>query len=67
MQHILAIELMCGAQGIDYRRPLSSSAAVEQAHAAVRRLVPTLVEDRALSPDIRALAAAVSRGEFVIS
>lgn len=67
VQHILAIELMCGAQGIDYRRPLTSSAAVEQAHAAVRRLVPTLVEDRALSPDIRALAAAVSRGEFVIS
>jgi histidine ammonia-lyase len=66
VQNILAIELMCGAQGLDYRRPLTSSAAVEQAHAAVRRHVALLGEDRALTPDILALAAAVSRREFVI-
>jgi histidine ammonia-lyase len=67
VQNILAIELMCGAQGLDCRRPLTSSAAVEQAHANVRRHVAPLGEDRVLTPDILALAAAVSRGEFVIS
>lgn len=67
VQNVLAIELMCGAQGLDYRRPLTSSDGVEQAHDAVRRLVPPLVEDRVLTPDILALAAAVSRRAFVIS
>ena len=67
VQNILAIELMCGAQGLDFRRPLTSSAGVEQAHDAVRRLVAPLTEDRVLTPDILALAAAVSRREFVIS
>jgi len=66
LQHILAIELMCGAQGIDYRRPLTGGRGVEVAYAATRRHVAPLVEDRVLSPDIIALAGAVARGEFVI-
>ena len=66
VQNILAIELMCAAQGLDCRRPLQSSAGVERAHAAVRRHVAPLGEDRVLTRDILALAAAVSRGEFVI-
>ncbi|MBM3907886.1 MAG: histidine ammonia-lyase, partial [Gemmatimonadetes bacterium] len=65
VRHVLAIELMCGAQGLDYRRPLRSSAPVEQVHAAVRRAVPPLGDDRMLSPDIQALAAAIARREFV--
>ena len=67
VQHILAIELMCGAQGLDCRRPLRSSAGVERVHAAVRRHVAPLGEDRVLTHDVLALAAAVSRGEFVIT
>jgi histidine ammonia-lyase len=65
VQHILGIELMCAMQGIDYRRPLRSSAGVERAHAAVRALVPTLTNDRVLAGDIAALADAVARGAFV--
>lgn len=67
VRHILAIELMCAAQGLDGRRPLRSSASVERAHDAVRRLVPALGDDRVLSPDIQALAAAVARREFVLA
>ncbi|MBM4194551.1 MAG: histidine ammonia-lyase [Gemmatimonadetes bacterium] len=62
--HVLAIELMCAAQGIDHRRPLTSSEALEHAHAAVRRVVPSLGADRVLSHDMTALAAAVLRGDF---
>jgi histidine ammonia-lyase len=64
VQHILGIELMCAMQGIDYRRPLRSSASVEEYHAKVRALVPPLTDDRALSDDITALADAIARGEF---
>jgi len=65
VQHIMGIELMCAAQGIDCRRPLRSSAAIERAHATVRMLVEPLGDDRVLSGDIVALADAVARGEFV--
>jgi histidine ammonia-lyase len=67
VRHVLAIELMCAAQGLDYRRPLRSSAAVEDAHAAIRSVVPTLERDRVLHPDITAIAAAVAVGRFAAS
>jgi histidine ammonia-lyase len=65
VQHILGIELMCAMQGLDYLRPMRSSAGVERAHDRVRALVATLGDDRVLSGDIAALADAVARGEFV--
>ena len=65
VRHVLAVELMCGAQGIDFRRPLRSSAGVERAYAGVRGLVPRLEADRVLGPDIEALAGAVATGVFV--
>ncbi len=65
VQHVLAIELMCAMQGIDCRRPLRSSAAIERAHGRVRALVKTLTDDRVLGGDITVLADAVARGEFV--
>ncbi|HEY2849290.1 MAG TPA: histidine ammonia-lyase [Gemmatimonadaceae bacterium] len=64
VQHVLAIELMCAMQGLDYRRPLRSSDPVERAHAKVRALVPTLTDDRVPSGDIAALADAIARGDF---
>ncbi len=64
LQHILGIELMCAAQGVEYRRPLRSSAKIESAWSKVRSHVAPLTDDRALSADIIALADAISRGEF---
>lgn len=64
VRHVLAIELMCGAQGIESRRPLRGGVGVEKAFAAVRALVPRLVEDRVLGPDIEVLARGVSSGDF---
>jgi histidine ammonia-lyase len=64
VQHVLAIELMCAMQGLDYRRPLKSSAPVERAHNTVRSMVETLTDDRVLAGDITALADAIARGEF---
>ena len=64
VQHVLAIELMCAMQGLDYRRPLKSSEPVERAHNHVRSMVETLTDDRVLAGDITALADAIARGEF---
>ena len=64
VQHVLAIELMCAVQGVEYRRPLRASRGVEDARAIVREFVPPLVEDRVLAADIASLAAAVAAGRF---
>ena len=63
-ERIVAIEMMCAAQGLEFRRPLRPSGEVERAHAAVRAVVPRLERDRVLAPDIEALAAAVRAGRF---
>ncbi|HKG94834.1 MAG TPA: histidine ammonia-lyase [Gemmatimonadaceae bacterium] len=64
VQHVLAIELMCAAQGLDFRAPLRPGRGVARAHAEVRALVPPLVADRVLSGDIQRLADAVAAGRF---
>jgi len=64
VERIVAIELMCAAQAVEFRRPLKSSARLEGALAAVRKVVPRLEQDRVLAGDIDALAAAVRRGDF---
>lgn len=61
---IVAIELLATAQGLDFRRPLTSSAAVEAAFALVRTQVPYYAEDRYFSPDIIAIKQLIRRGEL---
>jgi histidine ammonia-lyase len=63
-ERILAIELMCAAQALEFRRPLKPSRAVGQAAEAVRAVVPRLEQDRPLSGDIERLAEAVRAGKF---
>jgi histidine ammonia-lyase len=63
-ERIVGIELMCAAQGLEFRRPLRPSREIERAHAAVREVVVRLESDRVLAPDIEALAAAVRAGKF---
>jgi histidine ammonia-lyase len=64
VERIAAIELMCAAQAIEFRRPLRSSPQLERVHEGVRGIVPRLEQDRSLAPDIEALAAAVKAGAF---
>jgi histidine ammonia-lyase len=64
VRHVLAIELIAAAEALEYRRPLRSSAPVEQAHALVREFVAPGTGDRSPAPDIAHLAAALSAGRF---
>ena len=56
---ILGIEAMCAAQGIEQRAPLVTSAPLKAAMGALRKVVPTLKEDRYLAGDIEASAAMI--------
>jgi histidine ammonia-lyase len=60
--HILGIELLAAAQGVDFLRPLQSSAALEQVHGLLRAQCPTMMQDRYLAPDIEAATALVRGG-----
>jgi histidine ammonia-lyase len=59
---VVAIELICACQALDFRRPLRPGAGVEAAREAVRELVPTLEEDRPPSPEIERVAVALRAG-----
>lgn len=60
---VVAVELLCAAEALEYQRPLRSGEGVEKAHAAVRRVVPRLTADRPLAPDIEAIAGLIRAGD----
>jgi len=61
---IVGIELLAAAQGIEFHRPLASSAHLEHVHAALRRHVAPFDEDRFFAPDIEAARRMVMEGEL---
>jgi histidine ammonia-lyase len=61
---VVAIELICAAQGVGYRRPARPSRANRALFGEVRRYCEELKDDRPLGPDIEAVARAVCRREF---
>jgi histidine ammonia-lyase len=61
---IIAIELMAGAQALDFRRPLKLGKGTQAAHDVVRKYVRHLEEDRPLYPDIAKLSEVVISGEI---
>jgi histidine ammonia-lyase len=59
---VVAIELMAAAQGVDFRRPLKTSARLQLAMAELRRQVKFLDRDRYLAPDLAASKAIIADG-----
>ncbi len=64
LTHILGVEAICAAQGIDFRAPLVTSAPLQRVMAAIRAEVPALEEDRYLAPDLAAAALLVADGKL---
>jgi histidine ammonia-lyase len=62
--HILGIELLAAGQGIDFLRPLTSSPALESAHALLRSTCPSVERDRYLAPDIERATGRVTDGSL---
>jgi histidine ammonia-lyase len=65
VRNVLAIELLCAAQGVDLRGPHKPAAALANAHAAVRQRVPTLTVDRPVYRDLATVRALLDDGTIL--
>src|SRR5437762_2197704 len=63
-ERALAIELLAGAQGVEFLAPLEPGAGVRATRAFVRERSPRLKDDRSLAPDIEAVALSIRAGEL---
>jgi histidine ammonia-lyase len=59
---IVAVELLCGAQALEFHRPARTSEPLEAVYALVRGISPADVEDRALTNDIQSISSAIEAG-----
>src|SRR5881227_3234630 len=64
-ERAVAIELLAGAQGVEFLAPLEPGAGVRATRAFVRERSPRLRDDRPLAPDIEAVATAIRDGSLV--
>ena len=60
--HIVAIELLAAAQGIEFLRPLRSASALENVMRLVRSVSPAMMQDRSLAREIEAVHHLVTAG-----
>jgi histidine ammonia-lyase len=63
-ENLFAIELLAGAEALEYRRPLRAGKGVEGAFKLVREVAKPLTADRPLSGDIAQLAQKIRAGAF---
>lgn len=63
-ENLFAVELLCGAEALEHRRPLRAGRGVESAFATIRKISAPLTEDRPLSQDIARVAEAIRAGSF---
>ena len=65
LSNILGVEAICGAQGIEFRAPLKTSAPLQRVLARLRETVPAIGQDRYLAPDLAAAAELIREGVLV--
>jgi histidine ammonia-lyase len=66
-ERALAIELLAGAQAVEFHAPLEPGAGGRAARAAIRELSRRLKDDRPLAGDIEAVAQAIRDGSLLVS
>ena len=64
-QAVIAIELLCAAQAIDFHAPLKCAKGTEAAHRTIRAVIPHLGRDRVLHNDIQQALQLVTTGEIL--
>jgi len=67
LERILGVELLCAAQGVEFRAPLTTSTPLASVVADLRASVPPLKEDRYLAPELEQAAALIKTGAVVAS
>ena len=62
VETVLAIELLCACQALDFHRPLRTTPALERVYECVREVVPHMGRDRFLAPDVEAVTRLLRTG-----
>ncbi len=65
VRHVIAIELLCGAQAMDLFTNLHAGVGTRAAYTVIREVVPSLEKDRRLSPDIDILERLMADGAII--
>jgi histidine ammonia-lyase len=66
-QRVVAAELLCAAQGLEFLKPLTPGRGVAELYARLRSLEPPVLpldRDRPPAPDLERLTRAVAQGDF---
>jgi histidine ammonia-lyase len=64
LRYIVAIELLCACQGIDFLAPLRTGTEAQRAYDLVRSVSPRVDADRPLAPEILAVATLIESGQL---
>jgi len=62
--HIVAIEMLAAAQGVEFHKPQKSSTKLQQVLESLRKVSPPYEEDRSLALDFAVVARKISDGDF---
>jgi histidine ammonia-lyase len=65
VQRVIAIELLCGAQGLEFRRADRPGKGTAAAWVFIRESIPPLEDDRPQTPDIERLSRLIEDGSLV--
>ncbi|KIC40671.1 histidine ammonia-lyase [Ruegeria sp. ANG-R] len=65
LNYILGIELLCAAQGIEFRAPLATSKALTSVVGRLREDIPSLGDDRYLAPELESAKSLVESGAIL--
>ncbi|MFN8254630.1 MAG: histidine ammonia-lyase [Bacteroidales bacterium] len=62
---ILAVELVCAAQALDFRKPLKSGKTIEETHEYIRTLIAHTTSDRIFAHDIEKAIEIINSRELL--
>jgi histidine ammonia-lyase len=65
VENILAMELLCATQGLEFLLPLRPGRGIHAAYQLVREKVPPIKGDRRFSEDIRHILSQIESGELL--
>lgn len=65
VENVLAMELLCGTQGLEFHQPLKAGKGVQAAYECIRSKVKPIKQDRAFHEDIEAIRELISSGELL--
>jgi histidine ammonia-lyase len=65
VEQILAMELLCATQGLEFLLPLKPGIGIKETYNVVRKKVPPIKGDRRFSEDIKKIDLMIKSGELL--